>query len=635
MEGLCGEKESLYIKCLYRTINFVDLKQELLNRQLQVHSDSYYVLCLKLRLNLLRESSCSSELINEVENELEALKKKSDDYCCSLAGCSFKSKDYNKLVRLLKTLHSGTNQKIVCQLHGCVRELSNVKMLDLHIKTSHRRRKSTVCIKQNQIAEQLSTLNCVSSSCGHQRVKSIKELKIHLTKLHTDKKQEVACIFLGCNFSTQKSATLNSHFSKKHPLQLINDLKSEIVDIEGPGDLSNTGEQEVIDNPAAFDNQAQETAGYEFEDEADEFEDFGYDDTKQDDDSHAIFTRALAMTFNTWANVKNIPYTTVSLIVTEVFNSYQQGVEFTKKKIRKLLVSEGIEVSKVDNLLEELEDDPFARARDDLETEAKRKKYVLTSFENVQPVTVRLNKDSPGVKPETMQYIPIKQTLKLLLEDESYIRQRRDDPYFYEPGIIKDVRDGKNFRRNQFFSENPSAVPLLFFQDELEVVNPLGAGKSKHKIQCTYWTSLDIIPAFRTRINSVQLCSLVLSKYWKKYGNGPTNKNMLDDLKELETVGLKLEKPFPRTVKAGLALVVGDNLGQHQLAEMSSCFSSGFICRYCDATYGDVCKDAKIYSGCEDEFVTEDLSKEKYDEYAELAVDNGGPSADTHGIKGH
>ena len=103
-----------------------------------------------------------------------------------------------------------------------------------------------------------------------------------------------------------------------------------------------------------------------------------------------------------------------------------------------------------------------------------------------------------------MQYISLKKTLKHLLEDQTYIDQKKGDPYFHEAGFIKDERDGSKFRTNEFFIENPEAVPLLIFQDELEVVNPLGAGKSRHKIQCTYWTSLEVIPAIRTRIKSIQ-----------------------------------------------------------------------------------------------------------------------------------
>ena len=275
------------------------------------------------------------------------------------------------------------------------------------------------------------------------------------------------------------------------------------------------------------------------------------------------------MQFNTWMNVKNIAYSTVNLIVTEVFNTYQQGVDVTKNKIKALLINEKLESSKINELLDDLEEDPFVIARKDLESELKRKKYIMTEFENARPVTVRLNEGSRE-KPETMQYIPIKQSLKILVEDETYINQKKDDPYFSEENVIKDVKDGINFRKNKYFRENPTAVPLLVFQDELEVVNPLGAGKSKHKIQCTYYTSLEIIPALRTKVKSIQLCSLVLSRYWKKYGNVACNKNMVEDLKDLEDKGIEVKNPSTKVLKAGLALVVGDNLGQHMLSEMNT-----------------------------------------------------------------
>ena len=219
---------------------------------------------------------------------------------------------------------------------------------------------------------------------------------------------------------------------------------------------------------------------------------------------------------------------------------------------------------------------------------------LLSSFSNVQPQTIKLSEVGLGAKSDTMQYISIKNSLKLLLEDESFLNQKKNDFYIHEAGYIKDVRDGSNFRNNTFFKENPDAVPIILFQDELEVVNPLGAGKSKHKIQCTYWTTYEIVPALRTKVKSIQLCSLVHSKHWKKYGNLPTMRNLLQDLKELEIDGIQVDKPSPRIVKAGLMIVVGDNLGQHQLGEYHSVFSSGFICRFCNATYDDVCKKLVI-----------------------------------------
>ena len=133
MEGLRSESEALYAKCLFRTISFDNLKQELLNRSLVVTSDSYYVLTLKLRLAILRVSKCSNELQLELEAELNSFKQKRMGYKCSLSGCKYVSKNYYCLLNHLKSLHYGTEQKIVCQLHGCTRELSNVNMLNMHI----------------------------------------------------------------------------------------------------------------------------------------------------------------------------------------------------------------------------------------------------------------------------------------------------------------------------------------------------------------------------------------------------------------------------------------------------------------------------------------------------------------------
>ena len=59
--------------------------------------------------------------------------------------------------------------------------------------------------------------------------------------------------------------------------------------------------------------------------------------------------------------------------------------------------------------------------------------------------------------------------MKLLLEDDTYINQKLNDPYYYDPNVIKDVRDGECFRRSVFFNQHPEAVPLIVFIDELEV----------------------------------------------------------------------------------------------------------------------------------------------------------------------
>ena len=637
MEGLKGKEESLYIQCLFRTINFADLKQELKNRTDGAVDNSYFIMTLKLRLHILQKASCNVKLQDELKTEIEGLDRKPPrGYKCSIAGCKYNTRNFNLLLGHLRSLHSSREHKIICQLNGCERELSSVRMLQIHIRTCHRTRKSSVLLKQNQLAEQLSRLRCPAVSCGHQQSTTLKDLKSHIISEHTDKMEEVDCIYAGCNFKSHKTGTLRSHFSRKHPSQLIDDVKKELVVSSGDDDqlaFKNSGTtfgRVDTENELDDDGSNSDCLGVTLDNTDIEFE-----EEEEDDNAQEVFTRALAMQFNSWMNVKNIAYSTVNEIVTEIFNSYQQGVTVTKDRIKKHLEIDGWDSSKIWELLSKIDlEDPFKEARGSLENETKRKTYIQSEFDYAKPVTIRLNETNRNEKPETMQYIPIKESLKILLEDESYISQKNNNPYFHEPGVIKDVKDGLTYRTNKFFTENPEAVPIILFADELEVVNPLGAGKTKHKIQCCYYTTVDIIPPLRCKVKSTQLCSLVLSSNWKKHGNEACNRQLVIDLKDLEKVGIEINKPSKKVVKAGLCLIVGDNLGQNQLGEFSSCFSSGFICRVCDANYKDVCKNRQVYSESVDDYKTEILTKDKYDQCATLAVESGA-SDETLGIKGH
>ena len=631
MDQLHGHSESIYIKCLFRSINFHELKSELTSRGIASNTDSYYTMTLKLRLHILEVENCYPSVQTEIKAELGLVQEPSArGYMCSVPGCSFNSVNYKSLLKHLRALHSATKQHLVCQLSGCTRVLSCLKMLNLHIRTSHQPgKRSSVSLKQNQLTQEITSLRCLLSSCSHQKFKTIKDLKVHITSTHTDKMEEVECIFGDCRFRADRTGTLRSHFSRKHPLQQVHNLKSDVVENVDSIDCEESEAflLETVSTTSEVRSDLQiDTIESDIEDEV----------IEGDVDDQVFFTRALCIQFNNWSNVKNIAYSTVNLIVSEVFNSCQRGVEVTKNKISKLMEKDGVPSDKIKHILEEIDlTDPFAEARNDLESEINRKKYLKQEFAYAAPITIRLNNDDLTEKPETMQYVPIKESLKILLEDETFLRQKATDPYFPEENIVKDCRDGLAFQQNEFFKQNPTSVPLVIFQDELEVVNPLGAGKSKHKIQCTYYTTLEIVPALRAKVKSIQLCSLVLSRYWKKHGNDKCNRILIDDLKRLETEGLQVEKPVKKIVKVGLAMIVGDNLGQHMLSELNCCFSSGFICRVCNATYSDVCKKHLLYSNIQEDYQTEYLTREKYDACADLAIENGSSSPETLGVKAH
>ena len=135
---------------------------------------------------------------------------------------------------------------------------------------------------------------------------------------------------------------------------------------------------------------------------------------------------------------------------------------------------------------------------------------------------------------------------------------------------------------------------------------------------------------FRSKLSSIQLVSLVSSRDWKEFGNETCNLKLVEDLKTLEDVGIEVTHPVNKTVKAGLCYIVGDNLGQHALAEMSQCFSSGMICRWCYSTYKESCENGNCFDGRGGYFAPR-TSRDWYDEEA-IKADQGEPNES--GIKG-
>ena len=134
--------------------------------------------------------------------------------------------------------------------------------------------------------------------------------------------------------------------------------------------------------------------------------------------------------------------------------------------------------------------------------------------------------------------------MSALASRSNFVKQKLDDQYFHEDNVFKRARDGLNFPNDAYFLENPNAVPFMIFQDELKVANPLGSGRMKQKIKCTYYSPFEVQSLLRSKTCSILLVSLVSSKLWKKYGNLATDNHLLDDLKGLEEEGIMVCKPF-------------------------------------------------------------------------------------------
>jgi hypothetical protein len=84
----------------------------------------------------------------------------------------------------------------------------------------------------------------------------------------------------------------------------------------------------------------------------------------------------------------------------------------------------------------------------------------------------------------------------------------------------------------------------------------------------------------------MQLILVCKSLDYKYFGMKQIIEPLVNELKQLTTCPLLLQPSTPNAVK--LLTVLKDHLGHHSLAGISTCFSSGSICLYCNITSQDI-----------------------------------------------
>ena len=121
--------------------------------------------------------------------------------------------------------------------------------------------------------------------------------------------------------------------------------------------------------------------------------------------------------------------------------------------------------------------------------------------------------------------------------------------------------DGEIYQTHPLFSTDPVALQLILYYDELELCNPLGSRRKKHKIGIQYvhvciimytmhmllagafyYILGNVDPRFRSKIHSIQL--LILAKYSSvaEFGIDQILEPAVKDIEKLESVGMIMYK---------------------------------------------------------------------------------------------
>ena len=188
-------------------------------------------------------------------------------------------------------------------------------------------------------------------------------------------------------------------------------------------------------------------------------------------------------------------------------------------------------------------------------------------------------------KRDSFQYVPIHETLKRLLEDDSVIGYI-DNPHQRSDDFLEDFCDGELLKSHPLFSNDSHALQIIAYFDELEVCNPLGTHTKTHKLAIVLFTLGNIPPKFRSTLRAMNLVACATHPVIEKHGLDAILEPFIKDLNLLTSRGISVNvKGILRTFRGGLLCFLADNAASNALGGFKESFSFSFrFCRTCLAT---------------------------------------------------
>jgi len=101
-----------------------------------------------------------------------------------------------------------------------------------------------------------------------------------------------------------------------------------------------------------------------------------------------------------------------------------------------------------------------------------------------------------GISDGNYHYVPILDVLQKLLSHGD-IKVMFTSNRLIRATVYRGFADGSLYANDPFFSEHPEALQIQLYIDELELCNPIGAKRSKHKVTAVYYMVGNLHPRYR------------------------------------------------------------------------------------------------------------------------------------------
>lgn len=251
---------------------------------------------------------------------------------------------------------------------------------------------------------------------------------------------------------------------------------------------------------------------------------------------------------------------------------------------------------------------------ENLGTEYKRFKYLKESESFISPEsfyigrqTILDNVSTPSIpevkiKTDVGQKISIKLKLKMFLELPNVftdiLEHIKEESAANTSGVITSIIQGTIWKELETKFKGKVFFPLLLFYDDFEPCNPLGSRAVIYKVGAVYITLSCLPPEYASLLENIFLAQLSYTSDREFHGNKKVFSNLIDELKYLEEVGLKIKiNNEEKQIYLPLILIMGDNLGLNSLLGFAESFNAHYFCRFC-LTHRNITKVITNSSGC-------------------------------------
>ncbi|KAJ8047920.1 hypothetical protein HOLleu_00039 [Holothuria leucospilota] len=166
---------------------------------------------------------------------------------------------------------------------------------------------------------------------------------------------------------------------------------------------------------------------------------------------------------------------------------------------------------------------------------------------------------------DTYQYVPIEKLIKAHLEQKGIMELILEQEQLHNSSLLETYRDG-NYYKEKVHQENKTLIPLLLYNDDTEVGNPLGFKKGFNKLSMFYVSLLCSPARYQASLSNILLAACAKTSVIAQYGIDTALSALLEDLKKLEMTGIEIHcDAYSGVVTPVLFQVIGDNLGLHQM----------------------------------------------------------------------